>query len=936
MIVVFLIASCYPIRAQQDAHLPGEVVEQNSKFNTGRVNYLSNVEIKSPGAAPQLSDMRGKFTLVFADKPFGDVARVYVSKNNYEVVNDEELKKAAVMGRRSPLKVVLCQAGQLYENQMAYYRIARDAALEAYRKRADVLEKEGREKDLLLAEMRLEFNQEINTVADAYECLQKQLQDVEKQAKELADKFVAINLDDQSASYQRAYSAFLAKDIDGALMILDSVDLEKRLATNTRENQKDSALIKERETSIASRNEQIRQDISQCVFKARLHILKYEFEKAEQMFELALQYAPDDEGLMYEFACFLQKQNKFKTARNYYEKSLAARRVLVEKNPDEHLPGLAATLNSLGILLKANSEMAQAKALYEEALEIRRTLAEKNPGVYLPDVAVTLNNLGILLRANNEMARAKAYHEEALEIRRALAKKNPDAYLQDIAATLNNLGVLLNDNNEDAQAKALFEEALSIKRTLAEKNSDAYLSDLAVTLNNLGVIMKENNEMAQAKAFYKEALETYRGLAQKNPDAYLPYVAGILNNLGNLLTDKREINQAKVLYEEALEIYRNFAEENPDVYLKDVAMILNNLGVLLVENNEIAPAKLLFEQALETYRILAGKNPNVYLKDVAMCLNNLGALSYSNNELNLSKAFFEEALEIRRVLAKKNPDVYLPYVAMSLNNLGGLLMVNNEMAQARANYEEAIDICETLAEKNPGAYNLDVVRTSINLSLSYKTFLEETGDLLLKKSPIALMEDARVRLSIFPAGHPIATEYLGYVNDIHDFFSNFDEEKHQLYQRITLLKAENEAETDFNQRVVRQEKVIDGLLQVARDMPDNFMLEKELAKEYGTLAKHQLFSRQFSAAEASARKGLELDDSEKWISANLALALLFQGKYEEAEALYIQFKDQPFNDSMDYKTAFLRDLEDLEAAGITHPDVEKVRELLKNQPVFDM
>ncbi|WP_282773948.1 tetratricopeptide repeat protein, partial [Phaeodactylibacter xiamenensis] len=369
LILTLSLIICWHVNAQQDVTLPGVVVEQNSKFNTGKVNYLSNAQVKSPGAGSKLSDANGKFTLVFADKPFGNVARIYASKNGFEVVNAEELKKAAVLGRRAPLKVVMCQEGQLYENQVAYYKIAKDAALASYQKRVSILQKEGREKDRLLAEMQVEFNQEIKTVTQANDLLKEQLKATEQRAQELADKFVTVNLDDQSESYQRAFNAFLDQDIDRALTILDSVDLKRRLATNTAEKEKEEALIGELEESMASRDEQIEQDINQSVFKARLYILKYEFTKAEEMFELALQYSPEDEELIFEFAFFLQEQNRFKKAIKRYEEALEKYRTLAEKNPDVYLPDVAGTLNNLGVGRRENRERGQATAVYEEVQE---------------------------------------------------------------------------------------------------------------------------------------------------------------------------------------------------------------------------------------------------------------------------------------------------------------------------------------------------------------------------------------------------------------------------------------------------------------------------------------------------------------------------------------------------------------------------------------
>jgi Tetratricopeptide repeat len=73
---------------------------------------------------------------------------------------------------------------------------------------------------------------------------------------------------------------------------------------------------------------------------------------------------------------------------------------------------------------------------------------------------------------------------------------------------------------------------------------------------------------------------------------------------------------------------------------------------------------------------------------------------------------------------------------------------------------------------------------------------------------------------------------------------------------------------------------------------------------------------------------LQLAPEEAWIQARLALALLHQGKWDEAKEIYLRLKDQPYGDAT-YAKAFLEDLDALEKAGITHPDVPKARQLLR-------
>ena len=61
--------------------------------------------------------------------------------------------------------------------------------------------------------------------------------------------------------------------------------------------------------------------------------------------------------------------------------------------------------------------------------------------------------------------------------------------------------------------------------------------------------------------------------------------------------------------------------------------------------------------------------------------------------------------------------------------------------------------------------------------------------------------------------------------------------------------------------------------------------------------------KQYAEAEQYAHEGLAVDSTQHFIYTNLAAALLFQGKYAEAEAIYQQYKDE-------MKNSFLDDIRD--------------------------
>jgi hypothetical protein len=65
------------------------------------------------------------------------------------------------------------------------------------------------------------------------------------------------------------------------------------------------------------------------------------------------------------------------------------------------------------------------------------------------------------------------------------------------------------------------------------------------------------------------------------------------------------------------------------------------------------------------------------------------------------------------------------------------------------------------------------------------------------------------------------------------------------------------------------------------------------------------------------------------IKGNLAHAYLFNGQFENAKAIYLENKDAKLGDSeLTFSQVVLDDFKELQDAGITHPDMEKIKILL--------
>lgn len=97
----------------------------------------------------------------------------------------------------------------------------------------------------------------------------------------------------------------------------------------------------------------------------------------------------------------------------------------------------------------------------------------------------------------------------------------------------------------------------------------------------------------------------------------------------------------------------------------------------------------------------------------------------------------------------------------------------------------------------------------------------------------------------------------------------------------------------------------------------NYTCKNNLSNTYGSLAFSLLFINDFEGAVAAADSGLRHNPANDWINTNLALANLLLGKYEVAEKIYLQYKDELFGDrSRAFKEAFLSDIRDVEKAGV--------------------
>ena len=123
-------------------------------------------------------------------------------------------------------------------------------------------------------------------------------------------------------------------------------------------------------------------------------------------------------------------------------------------------------------------------------------------------------------------------------------------------------------------------------------------------------------------------------------------------------------------------------------------------------------------------------------------------------------------------------------------------------------------------------------------------------------------------------------------------------------------------------------KIFEQLLQIESSTEN----KSDAAANYNSVGWYGLLSGNYKEALSGIQRGIELDPSNVYLYTNLPLCYLLTGQYEKAKSFYSEYKDKPWTASASFKTfkdVFLTDLADLEKRGITLPDFENVKELLK-------
>ena len=823
----------------------------------------------------------GVFSLKLQNVKMGDrLGRATVSKKGLMVFNQQAVDEWSA--RKEPLKLILCDANQFQKQKNNFISIGINQAEKKYKKRLAELEKKNKAQQLTLDEYYAKLDS-INRDRD----------NAEKHMEEYADMFARIDESEVDTLAQRAIELFNQGQLEEAIKLFEQGNYLEKLDDALKIKNQAEKLRQKADSADVLADKDI-EEYKKCIqAQVSAYKMSNEWDKAAELLK-GLADKLQTQDVIWDYARFSQNQNQFAEAETYYKIYIKKQLLLSKTNPQIYEPDLAVSYNNLGVLYSDTQRFTDSEQMHNSALEIRKRLAATNPQAYVPDLAMSYNNLGILYHDTQRFTDSEQMYNSALDIYKRLAGANPQAYEPGLAMTYSNLGLLYRATQRFTDSEQMYNSALEIYKRLASTNPQAYEPALAMSYNNLGNLYRITQRFADSEQMHNSALEIRRRLASTNPQAYNPDLAMSYNSLGNLYSDTQRFSDSEQMYNSALEIYKRLASTNPQTYDPDLAMSYNNLASLYYVTQRFTDSEQMYKFALEIYERLASTNPQAYEPDLAMNYNNLGLLYRATQRFSDSKQKHKFALEIYKRLASTNPQVYEPTLAINYYNLGNLYRATQRFTDSEQMYNSALEIYKRLMGENSFIFGKILANCLFWLADSQVKQGKTTEAISpLEQALEFYKKEAEQGKSI-----DYYTTIMSWLQQLYDQEKKYSQAYQCFKRNIPLLK------TLYQSDKSNYTELLNGIL-----VSQSFFA---------------IFEKQYTEAENYSKEALKVDSTKHVAYSNLAAALLFQGKFQEAEKIYRQYKSE-------LKEGFLSDFEEFSKAGVIpknrEEDVEKIKQL---------
>ena len=427
--------------------------------------------------------------------------------------------------------------------------------------------------------------------------------------------------------------------------------------------------------------------------------------------------------------------------------------------------------------------------------------------------------------------------------------------------------------------KGNFREAEAVARNELNERLRWSGSETRETLysrNNLAAALERQGRYTEAEKEYREVLAVRERLL--GADDYETLVSR--NNLAVVLADSGQLVEAEKQDRIVLAaLTRLLGPENPDTLISR-----HILGVLLAreERNPEAEKELRAVLDIQT-RVQGAEHPDTLRcrNDLAAALDDSGAHAEAEKEHRAVLAIRE------RVLGPEHPDTLT-----SRGNLAYVLEEEGRHAEAEAEDLRTLVIRERVL----GPEHPDTLGTRQHLAF---VFLAQGKNAEAGEEFAALLT---------------VQEHL-YGSDGAETFKTRQRLAFTLYRQGKYGEAIRHQQMALT--VAQKGSGEDG--------------RRLTAEAWFALSRYELFARDFAGVLAAAEAGLALKPDYPSLVAKRAHAYLFLQKEPEAEQIYRAHRGEIVDAAtqLTWEQLVLKDFDDLEKAGLTHPAMPRFRELLR-------
>ena len=873
-------------------------------------------------------EQNGQFVLKLKDIKMGDaMGNAIVQKTGMMVFNKEEVNRWSV--QRKPLVLIICDADEFQKQKEHLIAIGRNQAEKKYKQKIELLKAQNAKQQLSLDQYYAKLDS-----------IEKEKNNALAHMDEYADMFARIDESEIDTLAQRAIELFNQGQLEESIKLFEQGNYLKKLDDALKVKAQGENLRQKGDSAVTLANKDIDEYTKSILAQVAAYKMKNEWDKAGELLK-ALADKLNSLDAIFNYAVFARLQNQYAEAETYYKLCKGKIAVLKMSNPEVYESRSAAICNDLGLIYYKMRRFIESEKMYKAAMEKIERLTESNPLVYEPYLVSIYNNLAILYWATQHFTESEQMNIFALIIHKPLAESNPQVYEPTLAFIYNNLAILYSDTQRFSDSEKMLKSALNIFKRLAETNPIVYEPSLAANYNNLGLLYKNIQRYAESEQMYNSALEIRKRLAESNPQAYEPDMATSYNNLGILYSDTKRYAECEKMYNSALEIRKRLAESNPQAYEPDMATSYNNLGILYSDTKRFVESEKMYKTAMEICKWLTESNPQAYGPDLATTYDHLAHLYWASQRPAESEQMFKLALGILKHLVEANSQDIEPTLAISYQSLASLYYDTQRYVESEQMHKAALQIRKRLAESNPQTNEPDLATSYNYLAGLYYDTQRYAESEQMNKAAITIYERLyKAAPQQYQSQLAVGCYWYGMSkiksSKYHDAITQFE-------RSLKLCKDMMKDETGKALYVLNLACLVD-LYSNDKDYTTAYTYNKELLPllkaNYGEDADTwksgycgKLISQSFYAnllgkfeeGELHSLEALKVDSTQHLTYTNLAAAYLLQGKYQAAENLYRQYKNE-------FKDGLLTDFDELAKVGVIPverlADVEKIKKML--------